>query len=46
MAELARTLGLDEAAQLLEVTLEEEKETDVNLTELAVESVNEEAKKE
>lgn len=46
LAELARTLGLDEAAQLLEVTLEEEKETDVNLTELAVESVNEEAKKE
>jgi len=46
LAELARTLGLDEAAQLLEVTLDEEKDTDVTLTVLAVESVNEEAVKE
>lgn len=46
LAELARTLGLDEAAALLEETLDEEKATDVNLTILAVESVNEEAKEE
>ncbi|MEA5127291.1 MAG: ferritin-like domain-containing protein [Proteiniphilum sp.] len=46
LAELARTLGLDEVADILEETLEEEKSTDVGLTELAVESVNEEAKEE
>jgi Uncharacterized protein conserved in bacteria len=46
LAELARTLGLDDAAEILETTLEEEKSTDVGLTELAVESVNEEAKEE
>lgn len=46
LAELARTLGLDEAADILEETLEEEKSTDVGLTALAVESVNEEAREE
>ncbi|WP_298653342.1 DUF892 family protein [uncultured Proteiniphilum sp.] len=46
LAELARTLGLDEVAEILEETLEEEKSTDVTLTELAVESINEEAKEE
>ena len=46
LAELARTLGLDEVAELLEITLDEEKDTDVTLTVLAVESVNEEAVKE
>ena len=46
LAELARTLGLDEAAELLDITLDEEKQTDVTLTTLAVESVNEEATKE
>lgn len=46
LAELARTLGLEDAAAMLEETLEEEKSTDVGLTELAVESVNEEAKEE
>ena len=46
LAELARTLGLDEAADILEETLAEEKSADVGLTELAVESVNEEAKEE
>lgn|SRR5690554_2798307 len=46
LAELARTLGFDEGAEILEGILQEEKETDVGLTELAVESVNEEAKKE
>lgn len=46
LAELARTLGFDEGAKLLESILQQEKETDVTLTELAVESVNQEAKKE
>ena len=46
LAELARTLGFNEGAEILEGILEQEKETDVSLTELAVESVNEEAKKE
>lgn len=46
LAELARTLGNEEVAELLDITLDEEKETDVSLTVLAVESVNEEAKKE
>jgi ferritin-like metal-binding protein YciE len=46
LAELARTLGLGDAAALLEETLDEEKTTDVNLTILAVESINEEAKEE
>jgi len=39
----AQLLGNDEAVQLLEETLEEEKETDQKLTELAESSVNEEA---
>lgn len=43
LAELARTLGLDEAAELLETTLNEEKKTDISLTLLAEASVNEEA---
>lgn len=46
LAELASTLGFDEGAKILEEILQQEKETDVSLTELAVESVNEEAKKE
>ena len=33
-------MGLQEAAELLETTLEEEKTTDENLTALAEESVN------
>jgi ferritin-like metal-binding protein YciE len=39
----AQQLGLDEAAQLLEETLEEEKKTDQLLTEIAESSANEEA---
>lgn len=39
----AEQLGLDDAAELLEQTLEEEKETDEALTELAVASVNDDA---
>lgn len=46
LAELARTLGKDNVAELLEVTLEEEKKTDVTLTVLAEESINEEASNE
>jgi ferritin-like metal-binding protein YciE len=39
----AEQLGLDEAVRLLDETLEEEKETDASLTELADSMVNEEA---
>lgn len=46
LAELARTMGLDEVAEILEETLDEEKTSDVTLTVLAVESVNEEASEE
>ncbi|KAF5050926.1 ferritin-like domain-containing protein [Petrimonas sulfuriphila] len=46
LAALARTLGMEDAAIILEETLEEEKTTDISLTELAVESVNQEAKDE
>lgn len=46
LIELARTIGLDEVADLLGETLQEEKETDVLLTELAVDSVNPKASKE
>jgi ferritin-like metal-binding protein YciE len=41
LAQLARTLGLDEIANLLTETLQEEKDTDSNLTELAESRVNE-----
>ncbi|WP_395730440.1 ferritin-like domain-containing protein [Prosthecobacter sp.] len=40
---LATRLGLDEAVELLTLTLEEEKETDEKLTELALSEVNEAA---
>ena len=40
LLQLAKTIGLDEAVNLLEQTLTEEKETDVLLTELAVSTVN------
>ncbi|GAB3336557.1 ferritin-like domain-containing protein [Larkinella ripae] len=43
---LAGVLGYDQAAQLLEETLNEEKKTDVLLTEIAEGSVNESAKSE
>lgn len=41
LAQLARTLDLEEVAYLLTTTLDEEKETDHNLTELAESKVNE-----
>jgi ferritin-like metal-binding protein YciE len=43
LAQLAETLGLTEAAQLLHTTLEEEKETDFLLTGIAENHVNYEA---
>jgi len=43
LAQLATTLGLDEVADLLKQTLEEEKQTDEKLTEIAESEVNYEA---
>ena len=40
LVQLARTMGENEIADLLEETLEEEKETDQLLTELAVSGIN------
>lgn len=40
LTQLATTLGLDEVAELLNATLEEEKETDLLLTEIAENNVN------
>ena len=42
----AEKLGMNEAAQLLEETLQEEKETDEKLTELAESEINVEADEE
>ena len=42
----AETIGLDEAASILETTLNEEKKTDALLTDLAVSMINEEAAQE
>jgi ferritin-like metal-binding protein YciE len=46
LAQLARTLGEDEVARLLENTLEEEKAADIKLTEVAEDGVNYEAAEE
>ena len=46
LAQLGRTLGLLEVATLLDITLEEEKETDHLLTTIAEDNVNYQAKKE
>ena len=43
LAQIARTLGLDEVVSILETTLEEEKTADETLTELAEGSINQEA---
>lgn len=43
LVEMAKQMGYDEAAELLEETLEEEKATDEKLNEIAISSVNEEA---
>lgn len=46
LAQVAETLGYDDASALLTTTLEEEKETDVTLSEIAKSSVNYEASEE
>ena len=46
LAELARTIDREDVSKLLEETLAEEKDTDVSLTILAVDKINEDAAKE
>lgn len=46
MAQLTRTLGMDDIAELLEQTLEEEKETDLLLTSIAENDINLQAEEE
>jgi ferritin-like metal-binding protein YciE len=46
LVQLATTLGLEDVAEILQTTLDEEKETDVKLTEIAETSVNYEAANE
>lgn len=46
LAQVARTLGQEDVADILETTLAEEKETDVLLTEIAEHNVNYEAAEE
>jgi len=46
LAQVAKTLGLEDVAEILETTLQEEKETDATLTQLAEASVNEDAASE
>ena len=46
LVQFAKTLGMDDAAELLEQTLEEEKETDEKLTKLAEANINQEAEEE
>lgn len=46
LAQLATTLGLEEAKNLLGQTLQEEKDQDERLTQIAVSSINIEAEKE
>ncbi len=46
LVQIANTMGLSEVADILEQTLEEEKETDANLTEIAENNINFEAESE
>lgn len=46
LVQLAKTMGLDEAAGILTQTLEEEKQTDSNLSEIAENNINWEAEQE
>lgn len=46
LVQLARTLGMSHIAEILEDTLEEEKSTDLLLTELAESTINVEAERE
>jgi ferritin-like metal-binding protein YciE len=46
LVQLAKTMGNDEVAGILEQTLEEEKQTDLNLTEIAENNINWQAEQE
>ena len=46
LAQLARTMGNEDVAALLEATLEDEKETDQTLTDIAESDINWEAEQE
>lgn len=46
LTQLAKTLQLDEVAEILQATLDEEKETDAKLTEIAENSINYQAAEE
>ena len=46
LVQLAKTIGNEEAADILQTTLDEEKETDQNLTQLAENNINWEASQE
>jgi ferritin-like metal-binding protein YciE len=46
LAQLAKTMGLTEVADLLGQTLQEEKDTDENLTTIAENSINLQAEQE
>jgi ferritin-like metal-binding protein YciE len=46
LAQLADTLGYSEIAEILRMTLEEEKQADANLTDIAENNINYEAEKE
>lgn len=46
LRQFAETLGLEEAVDLLEATLEEEKNADLILSDIAISSVNEEAEEQ
>ena len=46
LVQLAKTIGRDEVADILAQTLEEEKEADQLLSEIAESSINEEAQQE
>ena len=46
LVQLAKTMGNEEIAVILEQTLEEEKQTDLNLTEIAENNINWQAEQE
>lgn len=46
LVQLAKTMGKDDVAELLQITLDEEKETDVLLTRIAENNINWEAEQE
>lgn len=46
LVQLAKTMGKDDVAELLQLTLEEEKETDLLLTDIAENNINWEAEQE